>query len=69
MLRRATKSNGSQIGDVVPVSHIHSTAHLIPNFSKEAHPHLTRQSSYELTSDFWLNKYWSKEFYYALCPL
>ena len=25
-------------------------------------------SSYELSSDFWLNKYWLKEFYYALSP-
>ena len=68
LLRRATKSNGTRIGGVVPVSHIRSAAHLIPSFGKEAHSRLSRQNSYELSTDFWLNKFWSKEFYYALCP-
>lgn len=65
-LRRAMKSNGSRIGDVVPVAHIRSAAHVIPHFGKEAHSRLTRNSSYELSNDFWLNKYWTKELYYAL---
>ena len=68
-LRQAINPNGSRIGDVVPVSCIRSAAHLIPDFGKEAHPRLTRGSSYELSDNFWLNKYWMKELYYALCPL
>ena len=68
-LRWAMTSHGRRIGDVVPVSHIRSAAHLIPNFGKEAHSRLTRQNSYELSTEFWLNKYWSREFYYVLCPL
>ena len=68
LLRRATNSRGTRVGDVVPISHIRSAAHLIPNFGKEAHSRLTRQSSYEFSTDFWLNKYWSKEFYSALSP-
>ncbi|KAF8130114.1 hypothetical protein EV363DRAFT_1399319 [Boletus edulis] len=67
-LRQATRSNGTRIGDVVSVSHIRSGAHLIPNFSKEAHARLTRQNSYEISTDFWLNTYWSKESFYALMP-
>ncbi|KAI6128922.1 hypothetical protein EDD16DRAFT_1690159 [Pisolithus croceorrhizus] len=47
----------SRIGDVLLITLIHSPAHLIPHFGKE------------LSSDFWLNKYWSKEFYYALSSL
>lgn len=68
LLRRATKASGTRVGDVIPVSHIRSAAPLIPNFGKEAHSRLSRQNSYEVSSDFWLNKYWSKEIYYALCP-
>ncbi|KAF8449211.1 hypothetical protein L210DRAFT_3609588 [Boletus edulis BED1] len=68
LLRRATKSNGTRIGDIVPVSHIRSVAHLVPSFGKEAHPCLSRQNVNELSTDFWLNKFWSKEFYYVLCP-
>ena len=67
-LRWAMTSHGRRIGDVVLVSHIRSAAHLIPNFGKEAHSRLTRQNSYELSTEFWLNKYWSREFYYVLCP-
>ncbi|KAI5987639.1 hypothetical protein EDD15DRAFT_2371999 [Pisolithus albus] len=66
LVRRAVRSNGSRIGDVLPITLIRSPAHLIPHFGKEAHSRLTSQTSYELSSDFWLNKYWSKEFYYAL---
>ena len=69
LLRRATKSCGVRIGGVIPISCIRSPAHLIPNFGKEAHSRLTRESSYELLDDFWLNRYWSKEFYYAMSPV
>ncbi|KAI5982220.1 hypothetical protein EDD15DRAFT_2391380 [Pisolithus albus] len=66
LVRWAVRSNGSRIGDVLPITLIRSPAHLIPHFGKEAHSRLTSQTSYELSSNFWLNKYWSKEFYYAL---
>ena len=66
MLRRAVRANRSRIGEVIPVTQVRSPAHLIPNFGKEAHPRLRRENSYEVSSEFWLNKYWSKEFYFAL---
>ena len=66
LLRRAVRSDGSRIGDVIPISQVRSPAHLIPNFGKEAHPRLTRENSYDVSSEFWLNKYWSKEFYFTL---
>ena len=69
LLRRAIKSNGTQVGSVIPISHIQSPAHLTPKFGKEAHSCLTKECSYELSSEFWLNKYWSKEFFYAMCPV
>ena len=66
VLKRAARANGERIGKVIPLTFIRSPAHLIPQFGCEAHPRLTRSSSYELSNEFWLNKYWSKEFYYAL---
>lgn len=60
------KSSGARIGTVVPIAHLRSPANLIPNFGKAAHPRLTRENSYEFSNDFWLNKYWTKELYYAL---
>jgi len=51
---------------MIPITQVHSPAHLIPNFGKEAHPRLTCENSYDVLGEFWLNKYWSKEFYFAL---
>ncbi|KIK76768.1 hypothetical protein PAXRUDRAFT_168798, partial [Paxillus rubicundulus Ve08.2h10] len=39
---------GNRVGNVIPLTHICSPAHLIPNFGKEAHSCLTKVSSYEL---------------------
>ena len=66
MLKRAVRGNGQRIGEVIPLVCIRSPAHLVPNFGCEAHSRLMSLSSYELSNEFWLNKYWSKEFYYAL---
>lgn len=66
LLQHAVQPDGSHIGDIIPVTLIQSPAHLIPNFGDCAHNHLTSQSGYELLLEFWLNKYWSKEFYYSL---
>jgi len=66
VLKRAIKSNGSRVAEVIPLRHIHSLTHVIPHFGKEANPWLTHHTSYELSNEFWLNKYWNKEFFYAL---
>lgn len=58
--------NGERVGDVVPLSHLRSPVHLIPRFGKSANPRLTPHSSYELSTEFWLNRFWNKEIYYAL---
>jgi hypothetical protein len=65
-LKRATRRDGSRIGDVVPVAHICSPAQIIPHFSKAANSHLNCHTSNEHSTDFWLNKYWNKQFYYSL---
>lgn len=65
LLKRVVRGNG-RIGEVIPLIRIRSPAHIIPNFGHKAHSRLTVASSYELSNDFWLNKYWTKELYYAL---
>jgi len=65
VLKRAIQNNGTRVGEV-PLRYIHSPAHVIPRFGKEANPRLTLHTAYELSNEFWLNKYWNKEFFYAL---
>ena len=67
-LKRAVRTNGVRIGDIIPLSHVRSPAHVIPCFGKTANACLNPHTSYELSSEFWLNKYWTKQFYYCLCP-
>ena len=55
-----------QVGEVIPLHCLHSPAHVIPRFGKEANQRLTRHTAYELSNEFWLNKYWNKEIFYAL---
>ncbi|KAH7917570.1 hypothetical protein BV22DRAFT_1026118 [Leucogyrophana mollusca] len=68
-LKRAVWSNGEHIGGIIPITQVRSPTHLIPRFGKQAHPCLTRNNSSEVSSDFWLNKYWNKDFYHALSDL
>jgi len=68
MLKWAARGNGQCVGEIIPLIHVRSPAHIIPNFGRGAHSRLTKLSSYELSNEFWLNKYWLKEFYYVLSP-
>lgn len=69
LLKQAVRADGERIGEVIPLTFIRSPVHLIPYFSIKAHSRLNKLSSYELSTEFWLNKYWSKELYYALSPI
>ncbi|KAI6016894.1 hypothetical protein BKA83DRAFT_4059575 [Pisolithus microcarpus] len=66
VLKHTIQSDGARVGKVIPLHHIRSPAHVIPCFGKEVNPCLTRHNCYKLSNDFWLNKYWNKEFFYAL---
>ncbi|KAL4068428.1 hypothetical protein V8B97DRAFT_2024968 [Scleroderma yunnanense] len=60
------KWNGRHIGEVILLTHIHLPVHIILNFGHKAHSCLTVSSCYELSNNFWLNKYWMKGIYYTL---
>lgn len=68
-LKRASRRDGSRIGDVIPVSQIRSPTHIILCFGKVANSCLNSDMSYELSTNFWLNKYWTKQFFYLLTVL
>jgi hypothetical protein len=39
---------------------------VMPWFFEKADPHLTKDNSMELSSEFWLDKYFHKELFYGL---
>lgn len=64
--KRAVRSDGSRMGDVIPLMHMRSAAQLVPKFGATADPRLTMQTSLEYCTEFWLNKYELKETFWAL---
>ena len=66
ILKRVITNDGMRVGNIIPLHYIRSPAHVILHFGKEANPHLVRHMCSNLSHEFWLNKFWNKEFYYAL---
>jgi len=66
LLKRSKRSTGLIMGDVLPLNQIHSLVNLTPCFGKKACRILTKDNSLEISSEFWLNKYFTKELFFAL---
>jgi hypothetical protein len=66
LLKRARRSAGEIMGDVVPLSQLRTLINLVPRFGPVADSRLTMETSLEWSSEYWLNKYFDKELFYAL---
>jgi len=66
LLKRARRSDGSILGDIIPLGHVRTLVDLVPRFGPIAEKRLTKETSLESSSEFWLNKYLDKENFYAL---
>jgi hypothetical protein len=66
VLKRAVRSNGSRIGDIVPLGQVRMLVHLVPRFGAKADPHLTAQNSMEYSTEFFLNNFADKEVFFSL---
>ena len=63
VLKHSEWSDRTILGDVVPLGQIRTLLNLVPHFGAEANKQLT---SLEFSQEFWLNKYFNKELYYAV---
>ena len=66
LLKKATRANGEQIGDIVPLDQIRALVDLTPRFGSKANAKLTSSSSMAYSTEFWLNRYFDQEIFYAL---
>ncbi|KAI6035957.1 hypothetical protein BKA83DRAFT_4040643 [Pisolithus microcarpus] len=66
VLNRAMRASGEFLGDIFPLDQIKSYAHLVPRFGETADIRLTSTNSFHSARSFLLNKYFDKDFYYAL---
>ena len=54
------------MGDIVPLRQVRTLLDLVPRFGADANKHSTKETSLEFSLEFWLNKYFEKELFYAL---
>ncbi|KAG1812038.1 hypothetical protein EV424DRAFT_1473622 [Suillus variegatus] len=66
LLKRAKRSNGTWIGDIIPVTQFRVPVNVVPCFGASADNRLTPYNSTEHSSEFWLNRYWDKNTFFPL---
>lgn len=66
VLKWAVCASGALLGDIIPLTQLHALADVIPRFYAQADSWLTKQTSLAYSMEFWLNKYFNKETFFAL---
>ncbi|KAG0699348.1 hypothetical protein DFH29DRAFT_983549 [Suillus ampliporus] len=66
ILKRAKYTDGTPIGNIVPLCQLRSFISLIPWLGDMADARFTKATSMHYSQTFLLNKYFEKDFYYAL---
>ncbi|KAL4070606.1 hypothetical protein J3A83DRAFT_4372795 [Scleroderma citrinum] len=66
LLKRATHTSGSVLGEVFPLDQVRSYAHIVPHFDHTADNQLTTSNSIHFSQSFFLNKYFNKDFFYTI---
>lgn len=65
-MRRAKRTDGTAMGDVLPLEQIRALVALVPRFGDKADRRLTSANSLSYSAEFWLDKYFEKELFFAL---
>ncbi|KAG0696400.1 hypothetical protein DFH29DRAFT_984627 [Suillus ampliporus] len=66
VLKRAKHVDGIPIGSIIPLRQLCAFISIIPRLGDAADARLTSATSMHYSQDFFLNKYFDKDFYYAL---
>jgi hypothetical protein len=66
VLKHDLRQDGSIVGDIIPLSQLRALVELTPVFGEKADCRVAKELSLEYSMNFWLNKYFTKELYYAL---
>jgi hypothetical protein len=65
-LQRVMRSNDTRLGGILPLRLLVMPVDVTPRFGSTADRRLTAQNCMESVREFWLNKYWDKEYYHLL---
>lgn len=66
LLKRARRANGEEVAGIITLDQLRSFIDIAPRFGEKAEPRFTNSNSLIYATEFWLNKYFSKDLFYAL---
>lgn len=66
VIKRATRSRGERLGDIISLTQIQAYANIIPRFGEHADSRLTSKNALEHSREFFLNKFFDKNTYFSL---
>ncbi|KAF8194077.1 hypothetical protein K438DRAFT_1906744 [Mycena galopus ATCC 62051] len=65
-VKRARREDDTIEGDIIPLDRLRTPVELTPRFGKAAERRLTTETSLDFADNFWLSRWFNKEFFYAL---
>lgn len=66
IVKRSRRADGTAMGDVVPLHQVRALVELTPCLGQKANPQLTKETSMHHSQQFYLDKFFDKELFYAL---
>ena len=66
IVRRARRTNKDPMGDIIPLNQLRALVELTPRFGKQADRRFEKTNSLEYGTEYWLNKYFDKDLFFAL---
>lgn len=66
IVKRGRRSDNTLIGGIIPLQQVRTLVDLVPRFGSKADRCLTKDNCLMYCSEFWVNKYFYKELFYAL---
>lgn len=66
LLKRGKRASGDVIGDIVPLDQVRALADVAPRLGARANRRFSKENGLHFATEFWLNKYFDKEIFYAL---
>ncbi|KAF8197175.1 hypothetical protein K438DRAFT_1906124 [Mycena galopus ATCC 62051] len=65
-VKRARREDDTIQGDIIPLDRLRTPVELTPRFGKAAERRLTTETSLDFVDNFWLSRWFNKEFFYVL---
>lgn len=66
IVKRSRRANEQAMGDIVPLHQVRALVELTPCLGLKANPQLLKETSLHYSQQFYLDKFFDKELFYAL---